>query len=444
MGSIVDYAVRYLYYTNQFTNCRVNAMDAAFRRSRTLHAVALLGLLAACGGRQQEAPPPRPVLVERAGAAADAAVATYPGEIRAREESPLAFRIGGNLVRRHVDAGEAVKRGQLLAELDPGDQRLAVEAAQAQLSAATAELERVRADRERYAALVRDQLVSQSAMDAQEAAWKAAEERVRAARAELEVARNQAGYSRLLAPRDGVIASRQAEAGQVLAAGQREHGLARAELEVARNQAGYSRLLAPRDGVIASRQAEAGQVLAAGQTVFTLAADTGREVAIALPESRVRDVAIGQQAEVELWSEPGRRLRGTVREIAAAADPQARTYAARVALRPEDAEAVQLGQSARVHLGNGQGGALSVPLSALQPGADGGHAVWVVDPSGPVARLKPIRAGTPGETRVPVLDGLDADDWVVVAGGHLLREGQEVAPVDRGNRPVSVARSAGR
>ncbi|WP_027071497.1 efflux RND transporter periplasmic adaptor subunit [Luteimonas sp. J29] len=364
-----------------------------------MHAVALLGLLAACGGRQQEAPPPRPVLVERAGAAADAAVATYPGEIRAREESPLAFRIGGNLVRRHVDAGEAVKRGQLLAELDPGDQRLAVEAAQAQLSAATAELERVRADRERYAALVRDQLVSQSAMDAQEAAWKAAEERVRAARA---------------------------------------------ELEVARNQAGYSRLLAPRDGVIASRQAEAGQVLAAGQTVFTLAADTGREVAIALPESRVRDVAIGQQAEVELWSEPGRRLRGTVREIAAAADPQARTYAARVALRPEDAEAVQLGQSARVHLGNGQGGALSVPLSALQPGADGGHAVWVVDPSGPVARLKPIRAGTPGETRVPVLDGLDADDWVVVAGGHLLREGQEVAPVDRGNRPVSVARSAGR
>src|SRR5690606_13370648 len=197
-----------------------HAMDASRRFGPLLFAVASFGLLAACGGHDAAPPGPRPVLVERAGAADGASVASYPGEVRAREESPLAFRIGGNLVRRHVDAGEAVKRGQLLAELDPGDQRLAVQAAQAQLSAASAELERVRADRERYAALVRDQLVSQSAMDAQEAAWKAAEERVRAARAELEVARNQAGYSQLLAPRDGVIASRQAEAGQVLAAGQ--------------------------------------------------------------------------------------------------------------------------------------------------------------------------------------------------------------------------------
>ncbi len=374
-------------------------MDASRRFGPLLFAVASFGVLAACGGHDAAPPGPRPVLVERAGAADGASVASYPGEVRAREESPLAFRIGGNLVRRHVDAGEAVKRGQLLAELDPGDQRLAVQAAQAQLSAASAELERVRADLERYAALVRDQLVSQSAMDAQEAAWKAAEERVRAARA---------------------------------------------ELEVARNQAGYSQLLAPRDGVIASRQAEAGQVLAAGQTVFTLAADSGREVAIALPESRVGDVAIGQQAEVELWSAPGRRLRGSVREIAAAADPQARTYAARVALRPEDAQTVQLGQSARVYLGNGNRGAASVPLSALQPGEGGGHAVWVVDPAGPTVRLKPIEAGPPGEARVPVLSGLDADDWVVVAGGHLLREGQPVSPVDRDNRPVAMPHPAGR
>ena len=374
-------------------------MDASRRFGPLLFAVASFGLLAACGGHDAAPPGPRPVLVERAGAADGASVASYPGEVRAREESPLAFRIGGNLVRRHVDAGEAVKRGQLLAELDPGDQRLAVQAAQAQLSAASAELERVRADRERYAALVRDQLVSQSAMDAQEAAWKAAEERVRAARA---------------------------------------------ELEVARNQAGYSQLLAPRDGVIASRQAEAGQVLAAGQTVFTLAADSGREVAIALPESRVGDVAIGQQAEVELWSAPGRRLRGSVREIAAAADPQARTFAARVALDGDVADQVALGQSARVHVRQeGVGaGALTVPLTALQPGPSGGHAVWVVEPASATLRLAPVEPGRLGQERVPVLSGLEPDDWVVTAGGHLLREGQAVTPVDRDNRPVALATTA--
>ena len=105
---------------------------------------------------------------------------------------------------------------------------------------------------------------------------------------------------------------------------------------------------------------------------------------------------------------------------------------------------MQLGQSARVYLGNGNRGAASVPLSALQPGEGGGHAVWVVDPAGPTVRLKPIEAGPPGEARVPVLSGLDADDWVVVAGGHLLREGQPVSPVDRDNRPVAMPHPAGR
>src|SRR5690606_35297879 len=107
-------------------------------------------------------------------------------------------------------------------------------------------------------------------------------------------------------------------------------------------------------------------------------------------------------------------------------------------------QTVQLGQSARVYVGNGNRGAASVPLSALQPGEGGGHAVWVVDPAGPTVRLKPIEAGPPGEARVPVQSGLDADDWVVVAGGHLLREGQQISPVDRDNRPVAMPQPAGR
>lgn len=372
-------------------------MAAGDRICWRLGAVLLAAGLAACDGDPGQAPPPRPVLVEAAGAAPGAVASAFPGEIRAREESPLAFRIAGSLVRRHVDAGQAVRRGQLLAELDPGDQRLRVDAARAQLAAADAELARARADRARHAALVAERLVSQSAMDAQDAAWKAAEERARAARA---------------------------------------------EFEVARNQAGYAQLRAPHDGVIASRQAEAGQVLAAGQTVFVLAADSGREVAIALPESRIRQFRVGQPAEVELWSAPGRRLPGTLREIAAAADPQARTYAARVALRPQDADAVELGQSARVRLGDGDGGAVDVPLSALQPAPGGGHAVWVVDGPGPALRLARVDTGPLGGSRVRVLSGLEPGDLVVVAGGHLLREGEAVAPVDRDNRPLATTPAA--
>ncbi len=358
--------------------------------------MAVAFVLAACGQSEVPAETARPVLVVHPAGGAQAAFSAYAGEIRAREESALSFRIGGSLVKRSVDAGDRVRRGQLLAELDPGDAAAQARAVQAQLAAAEAELARTSADRARYAALEKQKLVSRSALDAQNTAHAAA-------------------------------------AGQVRAA--------RAQLDVARNQAAYTRLLAPRDGVIANRLAEAGQTVTAGQTIYTLAGDVGREVAIALPESRIREVRVGQPVLVELWSAPGQRLPGRVREISPAADSQARTYAARVALDGDAAAQVELGQSARVYMQeHGEAAALSVPLSAVQRGADGKAAsLWVVDPNSRRVHLAPVRIGAYAEDMVPVLGGVEADAWIVAAGGHLLREGQLVAPVDRDNRPVLEA-----
>ena len=367
-------------------------MRTHIRMGTLAAATLLLGVLAGCGNDDAADPGPRPVLVARPQGGTDAATIAYAGEVRAREESALSFRVGGNLVRRLVDVGDVVRRGQILAELDPDDLRLQAQAAQAQAAAAEAELQRTAADRARYQALLADQLISRSAYDQANTAYKAA-------------------------------------AGQANAA--------RANLDVARNQAGYAQLRAPHDGVIASRQAEAGQVVGAGQTIFTFSSDTGREVAIALSEARIRDFRVGQPVLVELWSAPGQRLPGTIREIAPAADPQARTYAARVALPPESARAVELGQSARVYVQqDGHRAAPSVPLSAIQRGANGATALWVVDPATRKLTSRAVKLGPYAEDRVPVLDGLDADAWVVVAGGHLLREGQRVEPVDRQNRPV--------
>ncbi|MCJ0825594.1 efflux RND transporter periplasmic adaptor subunit [Luteimonas sp. 50] len=369
---------------------------------RLAFALAATLALAACGRGDAPATPPRPVLVVHPAPAADASALAFAGEVRAREESALSFRVGGNLVRRFVDVGDKVDRGDLLAELDPGDLKLQAQAAQAQLAAAEAERARASADRARFAQLARQQLVSRSALDAQDAALAAA-------------------------------------AGQAKAA--------RANFDVARNQAGYSQLRAPRAGVIAARQAEAGQVVAAGQPVFTLAGDAGREIAIALPESVIRGFHVGQPVLVELWNAAGTRLPGTIREIAPAADPQTRTYAARVALRGSASDAVELGQSARVYARGGSdpgGAALTVPLSAIQRGDNGATAVWVVDAATHKLRSVPVRLGAFGEDRVPVLRGVAASDWIVAAGGHLLRAGEMVAPVDRDNRPVAPAAPAGK
>lgn len=365
---------------------------------RWMGALLCLAALAACSDRQEQQAVALPVLVVQPGQAAAQAPAVFAGEVRARQESPLSFRVGGNLIRRHVDAGQRVQRGQVLAELDAADFGLQARAAQAQLEAANADLVRTRDDLARYRTLAEQQLVSRSTLDQQDAAFKAAQ-------------------------------------GQASAA--------RANLAVLRNQSGYAQLRAPTDGVIASREAEAGQVVSAGQTVFNLAADGGRDVLIALPEATIADYAVGQPVEVELWNRPGPRLAGSIGEIAAAADPQARTYAARVHLDPAALQGVALGQSARVYSRAGRGGALQLPLSALQRGDNGAATVWVVDPASATLRQVTVQTGAYGSHSVPVLSGVAADDWVVAAGGHLLRAGQAVTAVDRHNRPVLAPTAPG-
>lgn len=374
------------------TERRMRAKAPTYR----LFFLAAILALTACGGEEDATETPRPVLVVRPVGDGSPQASAFAGEVRAREESALSFRIGGQMVRRLVDAGDRVKRGDLLAELDPGDERLQVEAARAQAAAADAELARASAERKRFDTLAKDQLVSRSAAEAQDAAYAAAAGNARAAHA---------------------------------------------QLDVARNQKAYTQLRAPRDGVIAERRAEAGQTVSSGQVVYTLAGAGGREVAMALPEVRFREFAVGQPVLVELWSRPGERLPGRIREISAAADPTTRTYATRVALDAKASAEVDLGQSARVYVPmprNGKSKALRLPLSALQRSPNGATAVWVVDAAHKL-RLTPVRVGPYGDDSVPVLSGLRADDWVVAAGGHLLREGQPVAPVDRENRPVALA-----
>jgi len=370
-----------------------SSSPAAFRLSAwTLVASSLL-LLNACGrgGKVEEAP--RPVLVTHP-VASDHTASAFAGDVRAREESPLSFRVGGKLVQRNVDVGDHVRAGQVLATLDPGDLQAQARAAQAQLAAAEAELSRARADQARFAKLANEQLVSRSTLDAQNAAATAAQGQVNAARA---------------------------------------------DVEVASNQAAYSQLRATRDGVIAARQAEAGQVVAAGQSVFTLAADGVREIAFALPETMVANVKAGQAVQVEAWSRPGQRWNGRIREISPAADPASRTFAARVTV-DAPAGAIELGQSARVYLPTNGNGSLSVPMAALQREA-GKASVFVVDMKTSTVKLRAVQAGAFGEDRVPVQGGLEADEWIVAAGGHLLRDGQKVQPVDRDNRPVPTAQT---
>lgn len=364
-------------------------MRLRIRPSRFVSACSVLLLL----GCAQEAPPPvvtRPALVVQPQPATDA-LSVYPGEVRARFEPELAFRISGKVTRRLVEAGTRVKKDQPLAELDPQDVQLQLEAARAQVAAAEANLNLARGERDRYKTLLDRQMISRSQYDNVENQFKASEARLK----------------------------------QI-----------RAEFDVASNQAGYSVLRASQDGVIARRLVEVGQVVAAGQTVFTLAVDGEREVLIGVPEHAIDRFQMGQDVAVELWTQPGKQIPARIREVSPAADPQSRTFAARVTLA-SNAPSVEVGQSARVFIRAVGTVPLSVPLSAVT--ADQNQAyVWVVNPATSKVEQRPVRVNNYGQQRASITEGLKENEWVVSAGVHLLQPGQSVRPVDRDNRPVTL------
>ena len=347
-----------------------------------------LTLLSACGHEEPVVNTVRPVMVVQPETASQAQM-SFPGEVRARLEPELAFRLGGKVTQRLVGVGEKVTTDQVLAKLDPEDVRLHLEAMQAQVSAAQANLDLVRAERDRYKTLLDRQMLSRSHYDNAQSQFKSGQARLRQAQA---------------------------------------------ELAAAKNQAEYTQLRAPYYGVIAQAQVEAGQVVAAGQTVFVLAVDGEREVAINLPEQAIERFKVGQPVTVSLWSQPDQRIAGEIREIAPAADSRSRTYAARVAFRTATI-AAELGQSARVYIQTHAQEQYSVPLSAVN--AEGQQAyVWVVDPETSTVAQRPVKLGAFTQTHAPVLSGLQGDEWVVVAGVHLLLADQAVRAVDRNNQPI--------
>src|SRR5699024_4528077 len=143
---------------------------------------------------------------------------------------------------------------------------------------------------------------------------------------------------------------------------------------------------------------------------------------------------VGQDAWVTLWSKPQDKFAAYVREISPAAD-QSRTFSVKVALK-EGQSMIQLGQSARVFFNQNVDNVLSVPLSSVSANNDQPY-VWVVNNNQTIRKVA-VQLGAYGRDSVPILTGLNANDWVVIGGVHLLREKQKIKPVDRENRAVNL------
>ncbi|MCH7335611.1 efflux RND transporter periplasmic adaptor subunit [Acinetobacter sp. NIPH 2699] len=314
---------------------------------------------------------------------------SYAGDVQAKQQTALAFRVGGQVTERYVDVGDRVKVGQVLAKLDVKDAQLQMNAAKAQLESAQAAAKIATEEYQRYQQLLPVNAVSRSQFDAVKNQYESAQANLQQARS---------------------------------------------NYQVSANQTGYNQLISNKNGVITERQIETGQVVAAGQAAYQLAIDGEREVVFGVPEQAVSGIKVGQSAWVTLWSQPEARFAASVREVSPAAG-QSRTFTVKVSLL-EGQSSIQLGQSARVFFVSQDSNVLSVPLSSVTA-TDQQAYLWVVN-ADQTLRKVPVTLGTYGRDSVPILSGLKATDWVVVGGVHLLRDQQKIHPIDRENREVTI------
>ena len=357
-------------------------MQFPLRSSASVVAVVAAVVLSGCSKPDVPPEPVRSVKLMTVGASGQEFVSEYAGDVRARSEARLGFRVAGKLVSRTVEVGQRVKAGQVLAQLDASDYQLAEQAAQAQVQSATTQRDLAAADFKRYAALRDQNFISGAELERRETALKAA----------------------------------QATLDQALAQG-RAQG----------NQRGYTTLLADRAGTVVGVEAEAGQVLAQGVPVVRLAYDGPRDVLVAVPEHKAAGIRTGQAADIRLWA-LDRSLKGQVREVAASADPVSRTFAVKVAVAADGAD-VALGSTAYVRfVPDAQAGApqlIKLPTGALWH-KSGGSAVWLFDPATSTVKAQRVVVATADGNQAVIADGLKGGEQVVMAGVHVLTEGLKV------------------
>ena len=346
-----------------------------------LLAAAALSAMSLAGCDQKPPPatqarPVRTVTVER-GAAGETVSLT--GQIHAKDEVSLGFRISGRVLERLVNAGDVVKPGQVIARLNPKDEQDSLREAQAKLGAAEAKLTEARLSFARKQALVKEGWTPRAQFDT-------AQQTLNSAQAEVEAAQ--------------------------------------AQVSSAENQLSYTVLFADAAGVVTAKGAEPGEVVQAGQMIIKLARQGGRDAVFDVPEPLIRTHPSDPEVQLALTNDPSVRATGRVREVSPQADPATRTWQVKVGIiDPPPTFALGATVTGSIKLAPPPG--VQVPPSALTE-ANGRPAVWVFDPQSQTVSLRNVDVERYDPADVVISQGLETGETVVTAGVQVLRPGQKV------------------
>ncbi|MCM2504955.1 efflux RND transporter periplasmic adaptor subunit [Aureimonas altamirensis] len=344
----------------------------------------LLALVAACRPPESEPETPIvPVVVQRAQLSDYKPTASITGEVQARNQTALAFRVGGRVVERSVDVGDRVAEGDVLARLDPREQQADLAATEAGVEAAQAQLDQANSEFARQDALYRQGLTTRGV-------FEQAQEAVRTAQASLDAAQAQ-----------------QATSADTLS---------------------YTQLRATAPGIVTARDIEVGQVVQAAETAFSVAEDGPRDAVFHVYERILFVRPETDHVALSLATDPSVSTTGTIREISPAVDATTGTVRVKVGI-DNVPDRMNLGSAVvgQALLPGTRG--VIVPWSALASDA-GRPAVWIVDTDRGTTQLRPVRIEAYETGRIILAGGVEPGEAVVVDGTKFLRPDEKVSVIE--------------
>jgi len=315
---------------------------------------------------------------------------SFPAKVRASQRVDLAFQVSGPLIKLPIKEGQQVKKGHLLAQIDPKDFQTNLRKAEGQLAKAKAMIEKAQSDYERILRIRKEDpgAASQAMVDQKRAALDT----------------TKADIESLEAAVDG-----------------------------AKDLLSYTSLRAPFTGVIAKRYVDNFQEVQAKQPIVSLQDILHIEILLDLPERFMTRIKTGRtKAYAEFAAAPGKQYELVKKEIAAEADPRTQTY--QVVLEMEAPEGIRIlpGMTANVvaqtQLGESGGGEKCViPAIAVFADEAGNSNVWVVDPDTMQVHKRKVTTGNlTGTDSIQILDGLLPGEKIAITGVVRLQEGMEV------------------
>lgn len=309
----------------------------------------------------------------------------YDGVVESRNRIDVISLVTSRVKSVHVRAGQRVKQGDILLELESEDFLARLRVAQSRLNTAKANLERMEREHERIQSLHEGRLVSSHDLDAATANWKSALAEFDGAEAAVKDAATQLGYTTLISPIDGIVADKSVNPGDFAT-----------------------------PGLAAGRDVTEGPVL------VTLYDPDSMWIEARIPERFAREVEPGRPARVTIGA-AGLTIEAEFVEVVPVVDQTTRSFIARIDL--PSANGLKLGMLGRVYFASGSRSTIIVPSSALLK--RGQLDIVFIDNVG-TAELRLVRTGRQERGGIEVLSGLTAGERIVLNPTESLRDGDRL------------------